>query len=142
MSWPSLAGLVLLAACGFAPALDGSREGVTVEAPATPDGYTLRARLEERLGAGPRRLDVTPALSEQAAAVTDDGAITRYALRGEARWRLSEAGGATLSEGVVRETAGYSATGSTVAVRAAERDARARLMTALADAVAARLTLR
>jgi LPS-assembly lipoprotein len=137
-----------LAACGFAPAYapggagDRLRGRVAVEAPATEDGTRLRRALEDRLGpsAGPLRLAVAPEVGTESAAVTRGGAITRYTLTGRTAWRLLE-GDRLLAEGETGGTASYSATGSTVAVRAAERDARERLMQAMAEAVLRRLLL-
>ena len=137
-----------LGACGFAPAYGPGGMGaalrgrVAVEAPATEDGTRLRRALEDRLGpaAGPLRLAVEPAVATASSAETPAGAITRHTLTGRAGWRLSE-GGRVLAEGVAGASAGYSATGSTVAVRAAEADARARLAAALADAILRRLLL-
>lgn len=147
MWWPRLL-LVLLPACGFAPAYapggpgEALRGRVAVEAPDTPDGYRLRLALEERLGTGSGlRLAAEPTVEEVPAAVTPEGAITRFDLVGRATWALRDAGGATLAEGVATAFTGASATGSTVATRAAREDARARLMVLLADDVARRLLL-
>ncbi|MBP1805290.1 LPS assembly lipoprotein LptE [Rubellimicrobium aerolatum] len=138
-----------LAACGFAPAYapDGPgtalRDRVAVATPDTPDGYRLRARLEDRLGRAPTpvaTLTVTPEVERDSAAVTPAGAITRYNLLGRAPWRLT-AGPATLAEGEATAFTGYSATGPLVAGRAAESDARERLMILLADEIATRLLL-
>ena len=139
-----------LAACGFAPAYapDGSgsrlRGRVTLSAPETPDGFRLRAQLEDRLGptdAGPLVLAAEVEVDTISAAITPDGAITRYDLRGQAPWRLSGPDGAVLGEGVASGFTGYSATGTAVATRAAEEDARERLMVLLADEIVARLLL-
>lgn len=137
-----------LAACGFAPveAPGGSgaalRGQVTVEAPDTAEGFSLRARLEDRLG-GPGEgltLAVRPEVQETPAAVSPEGAITRYALTGTAAWALAR-GGREVATGRASAFAGYSATGTTVATRAAALDARERLMVLLADEVVARLLL-
>ncbi|EPX82677.1 Lipopolysaccharide-assembly [Rubellimicrobium thermophilum DSM 16684] len=139
---------VALAACGFAPVYGPGGDGlrlrgrVVIEAPQTEDGTRLRRALEDRLGpsAGPLRLAVTPEIATESAAVTRSGAITRYTLAGRTLWRLSE-GDRLLAEGETGGTASYSATGSTVAVDAAARDARERLMQTMADAVLRRLLL-
>lgn len=145
-----LLGLLALAGCGFAPAYGPGGAGaalrgrVAVEAPATADGFAFRARIEDRLGRpGTGALGLSVALSAEAdaAAVTRDGAITRYDLVGEAAWRLLSPSGGTVAAGTARGFAGSSATGSTIATRAAEEDARARLMAGLADEVVARLLL-
>ena len=141
---------LLIAACGFAPAYGPGGEGarldgrLSYEAPDTPDGFLLRARLEDRLGraATPEAiLAVEVEVSREAAAVTPEGSITRYDLAGRASWRLARGDGTPLAEGEVSAFTGSSATGTTVATRAAEEDARARLMTLLADAIVARLLL-
>lgn len=144
----ALAAPLTLAACGFAPAYApggaGDRLGGRIDlgVPDTPEGFLLRARLEDRLGratAPVARLDVGIAIDVEPAAVTPERAITRYDLDGRAAWRLADAGGRTLAEDIARAFTGYSATGTTIATRAAEADARARLMVLLADAIVARL---
>ncbi|WP_210529260.1 LPS assembly lipoprotein LptE [Rubellimicrobium arenae] len=140
-----------LAACGFTPVYapggsgDRLRGRVAFDLPDTPDGYRLRSRLEDRLGrpeAVEATLAVVPEVETKSAAVTPDGAITRYNLEGRASWRLLEAASqATLAEGEATAFTGYSATGSIVATRAAEEDARRRLMILLADEVVTRLLL-
>jgi len=139
-----------LAACGFAPAYAPGQTGtalrgrVAVDTPDTPDGYRLRARLEDRLGraeAPAATLVLDPAVERVSAAVTPEGAITRYNLEGRAPWRLEAPSGALLAEGVATAFTGSSATGSVVASRTAEADARERLMVLLADEVVTRLLL-
>ena len=146
-----LAAPLILAACGFAPVYapggvgPALRDRVTVEAPDTENGFRLRARLEDRLGwaeAPTLRLTVDPAIEEVSAAVTPDGAITRYNLEGRTPWRLMAAdSGAVLAQGEATGFTGYSATGTIVATRSAEEDARERLMVLLADDVVMRLVL-
>ena len=150
VSW---AALLPLAACGLAPVYGAGGPGlalrgrVAVEAPDTPDGFTLRAALEDRLGSAPGAepaaalvLEAAPTVAAVAAAITPSGAITRYDLSGTAPWRLSGPAGEAAS-GEARAFTGYSATGTTVATRSAEADARARLMALLADAIVTRLLL-
>jgi LPS-assembly lipoprotein len=150
----ALLALLGAAACGFQPAYGPGGAGaalrgrVGVEAPATPDGFALRARLEDRLGpvasasaAPAATLAAALAVEVEAAAVTPDGAITRYVLEGRAPWRLVAPDGAVLAEGEAAGFTGYSATGSTVATAAAAADARDRLMVLLADDILARLLL-
>ena len=116
---------------------------MAVETPDTPDGFLLGARLEDRLGRAEEGLRLVAGLEveEVAAAVTPEGAITRYDLVGRAPWRLAGADGAALADGTASAFTGYSATGTTVATGAAEADARERLMVLLADAIVARLLL-
>lgn len=145
-----LLGLLTLASCGFAPAYGPGGPGgrlrgrVAVEAPDTPDGFRLRARLEDRLGpagAAAAVLGVEPLVEVLEAGITPDGAITRYNLEGRAAWRLTTPAGAVLAEGEATGFTGYSATGTTVATRSAAEDARERLVVLLADEIVARLLL-
>lgn len=145
-----LLAFVAVAGCGFAPAYGPGGPGarlrgrIAVQAPDTADGFRLRARLEDRLGqveGSPAVLGVEPSVEVLEAGITPDGAITRYNLEGRAAWRLLSAEGAVLAEGEATGFTGYSATGTTVATRAAAEDARGRLMVLLADEIAARLLL-
>lgn len=139
-----------LAACGFRPAYAPGGPGlrlrgrVAVEAPPTPDGFRLRAELEDRLGpagAAAATLSAEPAVEVATAAVTPAGAITRYQLAGTARWRLLSPEGRLLAEGEAHALTGYSATGPTVSSRAAAQDAEGRLMALLAQRIVERLLL-
>ncbi|SDE69609.1 LPS assembly lipoprotein LptE [Limimaricola pyoseonensis] len=144
-----LLGALALGACGFAPAYGPGgaagelRGAVTVEAPATFPGYALRERLLDRLGApGTARylLAVDPTETVEQAAISADGAVTRYRLLGRAPWRLEDAAsGAEIASGVAEGFTGYSATLGTVASEAAEQDARDRLAVLLADRIVTRL---
>lgn len=155
--WPdrpqrrSLLLLLALAGCGFTPAYLPSgpglrlRDRLRLEVPATAAGFHLRTRLEDRLGlaggAPEAILAAVPAVDVLPAAVQPDGAASRYLLNGSATWRLTAADGRLLGEGRVEGFTAYASTGSTVAVRAAEEDARTRLMTLLADGIVAELLL-
>lgn len=140
---------VLLAACGFTPeyAPGGTaatlRGAVSLPEPEDEASYLLVRELEQRLGrVGSPRYDLEFALEtvSEGQAVTASGNITRYSLVGSADFTLTDqANGAELAKGSVRNFTGYSATGSTVETRAAERDARARLVVILADQIVARL---
>ncbi|NDV02556.1 LPS assembly lipoprotein LptE [Pseudoroseicyclus tamaricis] len=150
MSW-SRRGLLLalpaaaaLAGCGFTPAFAPGGAGAALfaatayEVPATPEGYRLRARLQERLGLAdsPRyRLTVTLALTPREAALSPGGDVVRRALRGEADWALTDASGESLGGGTVSTFTSWPSSGSTIAVRTAEEDARARLSRQLADLI-------
>lgn len=141
-----LVGPLLLAACGFVPAYGpgGLTSRVAVEAPGTPDGFRLRAALEDRLGPpgpGALRLAVTPEVES-----VEDGSLpgrgaARVRLDGNATWQLLGPGGEVRAEGVEAASASAPLTGPAASVRAAEADARARLMAALADRIVAGLTL-
>lgn len=141
---------IALAACGFTPAYAPGGPGqrlrgrVAVEAPDTPEGFRLRARLEDRLGRADRSeatLTVALAIEEVEAAAEPDGTVTRLNLEGRAPWRLVDASGAVLAEGEARGFAGASMTGPLVGARTARQDARERLVVILADEILARLLL-
>jgi len=132
-------------AAGGAAAAPGTalRGAVLVDPPADGDAFALVRRLEGRLGRpqAPRlALAVEAGFESEGLAITRQSQITRYNLVGEARYTLTELGtGALRDSGTVRSFTSYSATGSTVATLAAERDARERLMVILADRIVARL---
>jgi LPS-assembly lipoprotein len=115
--------------------------------PQTRADYLLVRRLEERLGpaSAPRyRLEAPLDITRDSLGTTADGLTTRYQYLGQSTWRLLPAadGAATvLAQGRVEGFTGYSATGSTLATRAAERDAEARLAIILADKIVDRLLL-
>ncbi|GGL53667.1 LPS assembly lipoprotein LptE [Wenxinia marina] len=156
MWWPegatrrgAVLALLALGACGFTPVYAPGGPGevlrgqVAYATPATPAGYRLRARLEDRLGrneGAPLGLTVTLEIADEATAIGADGAQTRFTLLGRAPWRLeSRPDGAVIAEGVADAFTAYSATGSTVATEAAARDARDRLAVILADQIVTRL---
>ncbi|MFP4043495.1 MAG: LPS assembly lipoprotein LptE [Rhodosalinus sp.] len=144
----------LLAGCGFAPvhgpggaarALAGQ---VAMPVPRTRADYLFVRRLEERLGpaSAPRyRLEAPLEITRDSLGTTADGLTTRYQYLGQSAWRLLPAeagtGAPALAQGRVEGFTGYSSTGSTLATRAAERDAEARLATILADRIVDRLLL-
>jgi LPS-assembly lipoprotein len=155
MSWSdrrSVLALLLaapLAACGFAPAYAPGgaaialRGTVALAEPADRDGFEFAARLEDRLGraTAPRfRLDWSVETTPVGAGITPTGAITRYTLKGRARFALTALeGGRAVTSGEVESFTSYATSGSTVATLTAEDDARRRLMVILADQVVARL---
>jgi LPS-assembly lipoprotein len=133
-----------LAACGFAPAYGpggpaGALQGqVAVQAPGTLSAYVLVARLEERLGRPGSTpgfaLSYTLSTGQDAVAITPAAEITRYNVTGTLDWRLTDtATGTIAASGQTTAFTSYSATGSTIATRAAREDATDRLMTILAD---------
>ena len=140
---------VPLAGCGFAPVYGPSGAGgrlqnaVLVDDPGDRDAYLLTREVEDRLGRpGTARYGLSVALdiSEEAAAIASTNVTTRYNLIGRATYALRDLdSGAVLTSGKVDNFNGYSASGTTVATQAASRDARARLMTMLADQIVARL---
>lgn len=146
----ALGALLALGACGFTPvyapggAGERLRGRIAVEAPETPDGARLGARLEDRLGLATvpaAILAVSLDIETSPAAITPDGSTTRYDIVGRAAWTLTRADGTVLAESEETGFAGYSATGSTVALATAEADAQARLAILLADAIVTRLLL-
>lgn len=139
-----------IAGCGFAPAYAPGGSGerlrgrVAVTAPGTPDGFRLRAALEDRLGgpgSGAALLAVEPAVEIVPGGVQPDGSPARERLDGRAAWRLASPAGAVLAEGEVAGFTGATVAGPAVSVRAAGADARARLMLLLADRIVAELLL-
>lgn len=140
----TLAALAL-AGCGFTPALgpDGSAEAlrgqITFDEPADLEGFELVRALEARLGLpnDPRyRLGADIRISDESVGILPDQTITRFNVLGRVDYRLTEiATGATVASGQVTNFASYSATATTVATTSARRDARDRLMVALADQI-------
>lgn len=143
-----VAALLALAGCGFTPAYGPGgtagalRDAVTVEAGASVLDARLRIAIEERLGRGPDyRLSVETDVDEVQAAVTQEGAISRFNLTGRADWVLRDGAGAEVARGEARGFTGYLTTGSTVATEAAQRDAADRLAVILAEDIVAQLVL-
>jgi LPS-assembly lipoprotein len=140
---------LMLAGCGFAPVYGPGGAGTTlqnrvaVDAPVDRAGFLLVQRLEERLGrAGDPafRLAVQLDVREEARAIDPEGDIRRFHVIGRAAYTLTEAGtGSVLRADTIDTFVGYSATGTTVATLAAQRDAQDRLMTILADQIVLRL---
>jgi LPS-assembly lipoprotein len=138
-----------LAACGFQPVYGPGGSGGTLQGqlevsePDTRDAFLVTQRLEERLGrAGDPTysLDLTVRSEKDGLAVNREGNTTRFNLLGEADYALTDTRtGQIVTSGSVDSFTGYSATGTTVATLAAERDAQQRLMVILADQIVARL---
>jgi LPS-assembly lipoprotein len=138
-----------LAACGFTPVYGtggtGSRlqNNVEVAEPETRDAYLLTRRIEERLGrasVAAYKLTLTVDTDEEDIAVDQAGDITRFNLLGSADYALiDQATGQVVTSGSVDNFTSYSATGTTVATLAAQRDAQQRLMTLLGDMIVLRL---
>lgn len=145
----TLLALPLLAACGFAPVYGPQGAGtalqgrVLVEAPETRDDQLLLQQIERRLGRAATPtfdLGIDLIVTQEGLAIDADGDIDRYNLLGTATYVLTSAeNGAVIGTGTVTNFTGYSATGTTVATLAAERDARKRLMTILGDMIVDRL---
>ncbi len=142
----SVAGL---AGCGFRPAhapggaASRLRNAVSVIEPDGRADYLMTRELEDRLGrASMPRYDLIYAmdLTKLPVAITNSNIATRYNLSGEATYALRDRQSrAVLLSGTVENFNSFSASGSTVAVQAAERSAEERLVTILADQMVARL---
>lgn len=138
-----------LAACGFQPVYGTGATGnalqnnVEVLEPDTVEAYLLTSRLEERLGRAsvPKyKLAYTVTVDREKLDVNTESNINRFNYIGIARYSLvDQSTGQVVTSGAVDNFAGASASGTTVATLAAERDARARLMTLLADQIVVRL---
>ena len=144
-----LAAALALGACGFTPAYGPNggakalRGAVEIDAPGDRETFGFTARLEDRLGrvTSPKyRLRYGVTTTPVGAGITQTGAITRYSLTGSAKYRLEDATGGVVTEGVVESFTSWSTTGSTVATLTSEDDAYRRLMVILADQVVTRLT--
>ncbi|AXC49043.1 hypothetical protein DRW48_04475 [Paracoccus suum] len=141
-------GAVLaLAACGFTPAYGPAGSGgklrgrVRLQDPKTPDDFAFNARMAERLGGEGSGYTLSYGLTLAATPQIRslDDMTSRFALNGQASFRLTDAAGKIVTEGEVSSFSSYAASGTTVATVAAEADARARLATMLADQVMTRL---
>lgn len=139
-----------LAACGFTPVYgpDGTgtrlRGQVFVQEPSTQSGYLLVRYLETRLGrsgtAARYALDFNIVTKEDSLAISTSGDTTRYNLTGRVAYALRDTtAGTIVTSGTVENFTAYSATGTTVATLAAQRDAVERLMVILGDQITARL---
>lgn len=138
-----------LAACGFTPAYGpgggaGVLQGaVRVDPPVDPNGFALVRQLEQRLGRLEQaafRLAVAVDVTEEGVAVTAEQETTRIDLLGSAAFELFDLStGELAASGTVRGFTGYSTTGSTVSIRAANTDAERRLMIILADKITTQL---
>lgn len=138
-----------LPGCGFTPAYAPGGAGgrllnrVRVEAPKDSDSYLMTRALEERLGRGGApdytlRYDL--AFRQERMAILSDNTTARFNIVGRAAYSLEDAAnGDVLTAGDVESFTGYSATGTPVATRAAEADARERLVVILADQLVTRL---
>lgn len=153
MSWYNrrlfLISAAALAGCGFTPAFAPGGAAtrlqgrVLVDEPDSRPGYLLTRRFEERLGrANPARygLSYSIGLTDSAIAVSSTNVITRYNKIGTVTWALRDLQtDKVLTSGKAESFTSFSASGTTVASQAAERDAEARLMVILTDQIITRL---
>ena len=145
----ALAASAALPGCGFAPAYGPGGGGgrllnrVRVEAPEDRDDYLMTRALEERLGragSADYALRYTLDFRQERMAILADNTTARFNIVGRATYSLEDAAdGTVLLSGDVESFTGYSATGTPVATRAAEADARERLVVILADQLVTRL---
>lgn len=145
----ALPGLAL-AGCGFTPAYGPNGAAnrlqgrVLVDAPVGRPAYLLSRHIEERIGRGnPARygLGYSIQIDEEAVAISVNNVTTRYNLLGTVKYALRDLETtAVVLTGSADSFVGYSASGTTVATQAAQRDAEARLVTILADQILNRLT--
>ncbi len=142
--------LLALAACGFSPALGPAGPGgpapqaLRLAEPATRLDFEYRSAIQDRVGpaaASAPLLTWTLTTEDRVVATTDVEETRRVEIAGAAGWTLTDAAGRALAAGTERAFTSWSATGTTVSVRAAERDAQDRLAAILADRTIARLTL-
>jgi LPS-assembly lipoprotein len=141
--------LLALAACGFEPVYGPGGVGtalqnrVLIDAPEDRYGYFLVRELESQLGRASTPawgLALTTTTSEDGLAIDSEGNTRRYNLLGTTTYALRDlSSGQIVTSGKVESFTGYSATGTTVATRAAELDAQERLMAILADLIVSRL---
>ena len=146
-----LLGFVALAGCGFTPVYGTGGaarvywQRVAFETPADADGFALRQRLQDRLGIAAEadyRLIVTLDFAQTSAAIGADNSASRLNIAGKADYVLRDSADNVIATGTVESFTGYSNTGTTVATRAAELDARQRLVDGLADKIVTRLFAR
>ncbi|MBP0483738.1 LPS assembly lipoprotein LptE [Sagittula salina] len=141
-----LGALLAVAGCGFTPVYGPEGAGtallgkVALTAPGNDNTYAFNRRFEERLGrareAAPYGLSLRIETDTQDIGATSTGYTNRIRLIGRASYALIDAStGKTLHTARTNAFTGYSTTGSTVATRAAQRDATERLMVILADQV-------
>lgn len=137
--------LLALGGCGFTPVYgpgggaENLRGRIVFDEPSDRMGFLFVRHLEARLGL-PRepvyRLSASIRMAEVRIAVTSEGVTTRYQILGFVDYAVADAEtDQRLTSGTVRNFVSYSATRTTVATRAAETDARERLMRMLADQV-------
>jgi len=143
--------LLVLPACGFEPALapgtggEALRGSIEIADPADVEGFALVRQLENRLGrttGGDYRLEADIRLAEDGVGIQPDQTTTRFQVAGTVTYRLTDArSDEELHAGRVSNFTSYSATSTSFATTAAQRDARERLMVTLADQIVEELTL-
>ncbi len=146
-----LAGLPL-AACGFSPVLAPGAAGgalwgtILADAPDDRLEFAFVARIEDRLGRGTSArwaLGYRVETDQVGLGVSPENVTSRFNITGKLSWSLRPLGGNDPAMGGTLESfTAYSATSTTVATRAARRDAEERLMVILADQLVTQLYAR
>ncbi len=146
----ALIGVTLgLAGCGFSPVYapggqgDGLQGLILADAPDNRNAFDFVARFEERLGTGANArytLRYKIQTRSEGVGITPAAETTRFNLFGAVTFAVIDPEtDRQVTAGFVETFTGYSTTRFTVATQTAERDARERLMTILADQVVTRL---
>ncbi len=139
-----------LTGCGFTPVyrkdsaandLHGNLEFNLIE---SAEGFLLLEKLEGRFGSPvSARFSVSVELmiEEEELVLTATTAVIRYTLDGIAKITVTDSlTGESVFSDRLRDTAGYTGTSETLVTKVSEKDARYRLVTALADKIILRLT--
>lgn len=142
-------GALALSACGFTPVMGpgGSATAlygqVDIDPPRDPIGFAFVRHMETRLGRAEAplwRLWAEIRMNREEIGVRADEEITRYAVTGSIRYRLTEiATGRVAASGEVDDFTTFAATGTPFATDTAARAAEERLMVILGDQIVARL---
>lgn len=156
----ALAAFAALASCGYTPAYapggpaTALRQQVEVEPPSNQNEFDLVKQLELRLGRAEQpkyRLALDLTTRREGVGVTPAQEIVRFNIYGSVRYSLHDIQtGKILTSGTTDTFTSYSvgsvdvgatppSTNATIATLAAESDAKARLMTVLADQIVTRL---
>ena len=138
-----------LAACGFTPAYGPKgpaqrlQGAVYANDPSDKNSFDFVAAIEARFGRAQDAaygLAYTIRTEAVGAGYTTSNTITRYNLKGSIDWTLIDLATETrLAGGTAENFTSWSATGSTVAGLSAKEAAAERLMTVLADQIAAQI---
>ena len=148
----TLAGLLLLGACGFQPVYGpgpdapGFQRQVWVEPGLVRRDFELRERLVDRIGHASREARYTLSFEidteETRLALEVGGQFSRNSLLGTARYSVVDnLSGKTVHTGEVRSRAAYGGTAATYPTQVAADDAEFRLARSLADLIANRIEL-
>ncbi|MEO0357073.1 MAG: LPS assembly lipoprotein LptE [Pseudomonadota bacterium] len=145
-----LAGALALSACGLTPVYGPGGTGtalrgqVQLDAPETRLDFEFIKAVDARLGRttnGALGLAYDITVTEDSTVVSSAQEINRLSVLGTVAYTLTDANQTVLGQGSVRGFTSYSATGSTLATDAAQRNAQDRLMIILADQMISQLIL-